>query len=145
MTKPIVRPKKPRGRPRLSAEDVRGRVSGYCERYGVRPNPNGLPPFPAGQRETPQHRQWLSVYRAHQRLQRHSPVAEDLEAVLQSQDRRCPVCGEVVELVDASPHRGADGGVRAVLHLGCLKLTTLAHDAGPEALDRVRAYLWSND
>jgi len=45
-------------------------VRDYCARYGVEPNAEGLPPFPTGLRETPQHREWLAVYKAHHRLRR---------------------------------------------------------------------------
>jgi hypothetical protein len=59
-----------RGRPRLTAEVLQARVAEYCRRYGVSPSAGGLPPFPSGKRETPQHREWLLVYKAHQRLSR---------------------------------------------------------------------------
>ncbi len=44
----------------------------YCSRYGVAPKPDGLPPFPAGRRETAQHREWLALYKALQRLRRRA-------------------------------------------------------------------------
>jgi len=50
----------------------------YCARYGVAANAEGLPPFPSGLRETPQHREWLTLYKAHQRLRRRGePVADE--------------------------------------------------------------------
>jgi hypothetical protein len=60
------------GRPRLTPEVLQDRVQAYCSRYGVEPQPEGLPPFPAGRRETPQHREWLALYKAQQRLGRRS-------------------------------------------------------------------------
>jgi len=57
-----------RGRPKVSAEKLRADVRAYCERYGVAPAASGLPPFPAGLRETKQHKDWLRAYRAHRRL-----------------------------------------------------------------------------
>ena len=56
------------GRPPLTEEQVRARVDAYCDRYGVAPGPQGLPPFPTGRRESAQHRDWQAVYRALQRL-----------------------------------------------------------------------------
>ena len=35
-------------RPPLTEEQVRAKVLAYCERYGVSPGPEGLPPFPTG-------------------------------------------------------------------------------------------------
>lgn len=59
-----------KGRPRLSLDEQQARVAEYCERYGVTSNASGLPPFPRGQRETQQHREWMAVYKAHNRLGR---------------------------------------------------------------------------
>jgi hypothetical protein len=59
-----------RGRPRITPADLQTRIAEYCQRYGVTPNAEGLPPFPAGQRETRQHREWISAYKAHSRLAR---------------------------------------------------------------------------
>jgi len=61
-----------KGRPRLTPDDVQARIDLYCARYGVRPNVGGLPPFPSGKRETAQHRAWIAVYKAHNRLGRRS-------------------------------------------------------------------------
>jgi hypothetical protein len=59
-----------KGRPRLTPEEYQSRLEAYCARYQVRPTPQGIPPFPAGQRETPQHREWIKLYKAHNRLAR---------------------------------------------------------------------------
>lgn len=61
---------RPRGRPRLTPEAYQARLEAYCARYEATAAASGLPPFPAGRRETPQHREWLSLYKAHQRLTR---------------------------------------------------------------------------
>ena len=61
-----------RGRPPQAAEEIEARVRHYCARYGVAPGPDGLPPFPSGQRETKQHREWLTLYKALQRLRRRA-------------------------------------------------------------------------
>jgi hypothetical protein len=60
------------GRPRLTLEDLQERVSAYCARYEAAPSPTGLPPFPAGYRETPRHREWLALYQLHSRLGRRA-------------------------------------------------------------------------
>jgi len=56
------------GRVSPTPQELENRVAAYCERYGVTPGPTGLPPYPSGQRETPQHREWIAVYKAHRRL-----------------------------------------------------------------------------
>ncbi len=61
-----------RGRPRLTPEVLEARLTAYCSRYGVTLTPEGLPPFPSGKRESPQHREWLAVYKAQQRLGRRA-------------------------------------------------------------------------
>ncbi len=66
-----------RGRPPLTPEQVEARIRDYCARYAVAPNADGLPPFPTGHRETAQHREWLTVYKAHQRLRRRVAAGGD--------------------------------------------------------------------
>jgi hypothetical protein len=46
----------------------------------VRPTLEGLPPFPSGQRETAQHREWLGLYKLKSRLGRRA----------RGQCERCP-------------------------------------------------------
>jgi hypothetical protein len=58
------------GRPRITVEEYEARLRAYCGRYGVQPTSQGLPPFPAGQRESAQHREWMSLYKALNRLAR---------------------------------------------------------------------------
>jgi hypothetical protein len=148
MAKPVDRPRTPpvasagprRGRPRLTPEDLRKRLADYCARYGVEPNDEGLPPFPAGQRETAQHREWMSLYKAHRRLSDRSPGSADLEQrqeLLATQRGRCVVCRKMLDLEDAR----FDGQTPdpAVLHAQCLELVALARALGSEALDCARA------
>lgn len=59
-----------KGRPRLTPEALETRIAAYCQRYRVARGPNGLPPFPTGKRETPQHREWIGLYKTHNRLGR---------------------------------------------------------------------------
>ena len=111
-----------KGRPRLTPEDLELRIADYCRRYKATRGPNGLPVFPTGQRETRQHREWIALYKTHNRLGRRSrgqcercsePAAEgsifcethrgrnagtvglspgERRDLLARQDGRCPVC-----------------------------------------------------
>jgi hypothetical protein len=49
---------------RLTVEALEERLAEYCRRYEVVPGANGLPPYPAGRRETPQHREWMALHRS---------------------------------------------------------------------------------
>jgi hypothetical protein len=133
----------PRGRPRLTPEEYEARLAAYCARYGVSAS-EGLPPFPTGRRETPQHREWIALYKAQRRLTgRESPVTTEARRDYAArQNGRCPVCGEALDGSsgvldqDRSTRR-----IRGVLHPRCLRLVRLAEEVGPEALARLRAYL----
>jgi hypothetical protein len=59
-----------KGRPRLTEDDLKGRIKTYCKSYGASLNDQGLPEFPAGKRETAQHREWISLYKLWNRLGR---------------------------------------------------------------------------
>jgi hypothetical protein len=52
----------------LTLEAFEARLAEYCRKYDVALAPSGLPPYPAGQRETPQHRAWMGLHRAQKRL-----------------------------------------------------------------------------
>ena len=130
-----------KGRRPLTAEDVQAKVRAYCDLYKVTElTPEGLPVFPSGQRETPQHRAWIVVYKAAQRLRRRQLSAdpEARAAALAAQDGRCPVCREPVgaddPAVDLSPQR--------IVHRRCRDLLGAARALGPDALDRARRLLW---
>ncbi len=128
------------GRPALTDEQVRDKVLAYCGRYRVSPGPEGLPPFPAGQRETPQHREWLTVYRALQRLTARSAA----ETPPQSRaDGTCPVCSRAVNPPDAVAFtRASRSRSETLLHPACADLARLAEKAGPESVSRLRGWLW---
>jgi len=133
------------GRPRLTPEDLLARITEYRERYAAPKAETGLPVFPTGKRETRQHREWLSLYKAHARLARAgSPgiARDDRGALLQGQGGLCPICALAVDLRDAVDHGSSGGSVGAVLHARCGRLVTLAAGLGPEGLDRLRAFLW---
>jgi hypothetical protein len=125
------------GRPPLTEEEVQARIDAYCARYKVSAGPGGLPPFPSGKRETPQHRAWLTVYRAHLRLTRRSADARTTAS-------RCPVCDLALEPDEAV--RYVPSGKRSgelLLHRRCLELVQLAEKVGPRGVARLSALLWS--
>jgi hypothetical protein len=132
-------PRKSRGRPAASAEHVAARVAAYCDRYGVQASSEGLPPFPSGERETAQHRQWLVVYRAVKRLaSRRAAEAGGRSARSAS---CCAVCLRSLPPGDAREVRVARGRTVPV-HSVCADLAGLALRAGPEAVARLAALLW---
>jgi len=166
----------PKGRPRLTPEEYEGRLRAYCSAFAVKPNAQGLPPFPSGQRETPQHREWMKLYKAHNRMARrsrgqcercgtpvsgdsifceahraansavtggHGASADQRRALMDAQAGRCPICGEPVDLWDSVDHSHQTRAVRALMHQRCNQLVGVAEALGPEALDRVRLYLWT--
>lgn len=149
-----------KGRPRLTQEQYQARLSDYCSRYGVAVLGTGRPPFPAGRRETPQHREWIALYKAHDRLQRRergqcercaAPVAEGsvfceahrgepASLAARAREGSCPICLEAVD-PKSGVERGA-GRNRAVLHRPCSQLSDLAQPLGERAIARLRAFLW---
>ena len=131
------------GRPPLTEEQVRAKVLTYCERYGVSPVPEGLPPFPSGKRETRQHREWLTVYRARQRLL--ARVAGGTAHVASSGDAgaSCPLCTRTVPSEEAVAFtRAGRRGRPWQLHAGCADLLRRAEDAGSDTVARLSELLW---
>jgi hypothetical protein len=120
----------PRGRPRLTPAEYDERLQAYCGRYGVSATAYGIPPFPSGQRETDQHREWLALYKAHARLNRAATTAAT------PPDGSCGVCGCPVAPGEAVTHRAG------ILHGACDEIVTRVEPLGPAGLDRLRAYLW---
>ena len=125
------------GRPALTDDQVRDKVLAYCERYDVSPGPEGLPPFPSGRRESLQHREWLTVYRALQRLKARAAgvPAETVEGA-------CPICSRTVSPEEAVPSRRAGRTRAGKLHPACADLARVAEKAGPDAVARLSAWLW---
>jgi hypothetical protein len=140
---------RPRGRPPVTPDVLSARVAAYCKRYAVTANDGGLPPFPAGKRETEQHREWMTLYKAHQRLSQRGPSTADVERrheLLAHQHGRCLVCRKPLDLDDSRLDQPkANGNPQspepAVLHARCLELVNLARSLGGDALDHVKARL----
>ena len=136
-----------RGRPPVTPEILQARIAGYCKRYGVTVNDQGFPPFPSGRRETAQHREWMTLYKAHQRLSERDPSTdqERRHELLASQNGRCPLCRKPLDFddsrLDDPKAHGHPSPAPAVLHASCLELVHLARSIGGEALERLKARL----
>ena len=114
------------GRPRLTAAVVRERIEGYCARYDAQLNAEGFPAYPAGRRETPQHREWVALYKAFQRVRdRATPGSAGLP-------RECPICLQQNDRRDA-------------MHPRCAKLVAFVRELGSTALERIRARAFPDD
>jgi hypothetical protein len=129
------------GRPPLTEEQVQAKVEAYCKRYDVPVGPEGLPPFPTGKRETRQHREWLTVYRALQRSrQRTASAAPPAEAVPVP---LCPICAHPLEAALSVPYPRRTRAARQVpLHPRCADLVRLAESLGPNAVAALGPFLW---
>ena len=157
------------GRPRLTPEAYAARLDAYCARYKVTPLATGIPPFPAGRRETPQHREWIALYKAKARLARRdrgqcercaAPAAENsifceahrlgtdapggtpTEALLASQGGLCPICRRELKPGDAVAHALGPERGPAALHRRCHGLAVLGATFDSEAIGHLRTYLW---
>lgn len=135
----------PRGRPPLTEDVLRQRIADYCARYGVRSlNADGLPPYPAGQRESRQHREWIVLHKGLSRLRAREGLdnVEERERLHLAQKGRCPVCAQNVDS-RAVLDRDLSGRVRGLVHRECARVLRMAEDAGAETVARVASYLWS--
>ena len=119
------------GRPPLAEEQVRERVDEYCRRYGVKErNEAGFPVFPAGLRETAQHREWITLYKLFSRSRRRSGTLVSVPP--EGSRTECPICLE----------RGTLGRGD---HKRCAVAVDLVRGLGPEALDRIRGAAFTDD
>ena len=132
-----------RGRPPLGPEHLAAKVRAYCQRYGIASaGPEALPPFPAGRRETRQHREWLTLYKAYQRLAQRA-AAESAPADDQGSSEPCPVCARDVRAPQATRHpMPSRAGREWLVHPACADLLRVAQEAGPDACARAAALLW---
>src|SRR5688572_28969768 len=78
------------GRPPLTEAVIKERIAAYCSRYGVSDrNEAGFPVYPAGRRESPQHREWVVLFKAMSRLR----AREAAQKLAKSQTAGlCPTC-----------------------------------------------------
>jgi hypothetical protein len=145
-----------RGRPALDEAGLQARVDAYCRRYGTTREPSGLPPFPAGQRETAQHRQWLAIYRAQKRLllrvagagsgadsgaDSGSGSAGGVGAPASSSN--CPVCARALqtERVSFAPKGSRSKPVN--LHRQCAEVARVVESLGAAGAARLSNLLWA--
>ncbi len=131
------------GRPPLTEDQVQARVDAYCQRYDAPTGPEGLPAFPTGKRETRQHREWLTVYRALQRFRQRAaaspPPADDSASAVPS----CPICSHALEPALSVPYARRSRSARPVaLHPNCADLARLAETLGPTAVAALAPFLW---
>ena len=152
-----------RGRPPITEDVLQARIADYCARYGVVRNADGLPPFPAGRRETRQHREWVTLLKARTRLRRRTgglcrrcdnPAVpgrvfcdehERSSAPSTAPDdskARCFVCGASVAGTAVLEFRDDSRATPALVHRACGDVIALAQRVGPELLERVREHLW---
>jgi len=137
------------GRPPLTPEAIADRIAAYCDRYGVAARVDGLPPFPSGRRETRQHREWLTLYKVHQRQLRRTAatreaVPHDRRARPSSPDGVCPVCEKGLAGAGVAYRRenDPDPDHATTMHPPCAELARLASAVGRDAFGRLAAVLW---
>ncbi len=110
------------GRPPLSDAQIQDRINAYCDRYGVAErNHEGFPVFPAGQRETEQHRKWIALYKVFSRARQRQDGATPANVADAS---LCPVCLQ-------------PGGPTDTAHSRCSSALDLAREFGPPVLQRI--------
>jgi hypothetical protein len=138
-------PMAPRGRPALTEDVLRERTAAYCSRYGVKEfNDAGLPAYPAGKRESRQHRDWVNLFKAWSRFRRRTaaPRDGDRAAAVRAQKGQCPICLEKLSLTKATEAPPAADGRTPLVHPSCNGVLRFVAKAGPTVIDRVNAYLW---
>jgi hypothetical protein len=124
---------------------LRERTAAYCSLYGVKEfNEAGLPAFPAGKRESRQHRDWVNLFKAWSRFRHRTAAPRDAEraAAVRSQKGQCPICLEKLSLAKATEAPPAADGRTPLVHPSCNEVLRFAAKAGPTVVDRLTAYLW---
>lgn len=127
----------------MTADALREKVLDYCRQYSVQPRADDdLPPFPAGKRETPQHRAWIVLYKARRRLDERQQRADPAlhAAALEAQKGRCPIC--LAPLASDDPVLAGPAARITILHPACREAVRFAGRHDPSILDRIRAHAW---
>jgi hypothetical protein len=135
----------PRGRPSLTEDVLRERTAAYCKRYGVTEfNEAGLPAYPAGKRESRQHRDWVNLFKAWSRFRRRMPAPRDAEraAAIRSQKGQCPICLKKLSVTQATKAPPSADRETPLVHPSCNEVLRLVAKGGPTVIDRLNAYLW---
>src|SRR5688500_11935504 len=109
----------------MCLEQIRERILEYCTRYKVTAlNEAGFPVFPAGRRETQQHREWIALYQLFNRSRKRS--GEAVQDGASNRSEACPVCLRPVR-PPGSRHQKCEATVEFIRELG------------PDSTDRIRA------
>jgi hypothetical protein len=135
----------PRGRPPLTEDVLRQRTAAYCKRYGVTDlNKAGLPAYPAGKRESRQHRDWVNLFKAWSRLRRRTAAPRDADhtAALRAQKGQCPICLQRLSISQATVALPRAGAEALLTHPSCNDTLRLVARLGPSVIDRLTGYLW---
>ena len=113
------------GRPPMTEAQVRQRISDYCARHGVTEvNDAGFPAFPAGRRETEQHREWITLFKLFARYRERAGLAP-LAVPATTVTGACDVCLQPLPK-SGKPHRR------------CADVVEFVRDLGLPVLDRIR-------
>jgi len=116
----------------MTDEQVRERIDAYRAQYGVKElNDEGFPVFPAGLRETKQHREWITLYKLFSRARRRSGVP-DSEPKGSTGTAACRICLQPVR-------------PSGTVHRRCADAVDLIRELGPSAIDRIRAEAFPGD
>jgi hypothetical protein len=103
---------------------------GLDARYDSRElNADGFPAFPSGLRETAQHHEWISLYRAFQRVRVRAAAEKSGHADVS----QCPVCLRLADRPDRPTHPR------------CLRVIEYLRELGPQALERIRSVAFPDD
>lgn len=120
------------GRPPLTEAVIRERIANYCAQYGVGLADTGFPLYPAGLRETRQHREWVTLFKVYSRLQDRSapkgPASSRSDGVVDS----CAICLQPLPK-PGKPHRR------------CADVIEFVRELGVPVLDRIRASAFPGD
>ena len=117
------------GRPPLTEVVIRERIAAYCAQYGVGLTDTGFPAYPAGLRETLQHRKWVTLFKVFSRLRDRSAPKGSASSPSQSVGA-CAIC------LQALPKPGKP-------HRRCAEVVDFIRELGVPALDRIRAAAFS--
>jgi hypothetical protein len=116
----------------MTSEQVRERIDAYCAHYAVKErNDEGFPVFPAGLRETKQHREWITLYKLFSRSRRRSALPE-IEPKGSTKTAACRICLQPVR-------------PSGTTHRRCAEAVDLIRDLGPSVLDRIRTEAFPGD
>ena len=133
----------------MTQEQLQQRIDAYCAKYEVSVRKaDGLPPFPAGERETRKHRDWVVLYKAVSRFRQRRaalPMSSERTAALAAQNGRCPICLDELG-ADGEPFSqpGSPASL-TIVHAECDTCLRLLVRLGPSVLERLQSCAWPDD